>query len=100
MTKFTPGPWNYTYDHNKKRHAIEAKRGYKNMVFVLSSKGPCRLPDIQLVEAAPSLYSAARDAFEILLEQFNDFDPHGIPPVVLQQLAAALTHADGEERIL
>lgn len=113
MPKFTPGPW------MKKRNSRFAGNDWTKIVclnnpslmiakvFPLHPQGQRQPGDfeveeknVDLIAAAPSLYAAARNAYTLLKAQYEEDDAWDLPPFTLQQLASALTLADGEERIL
>jgi hypothetical protein len=92
----TKGPWVYTFDHGNKSHCIQSLGcdGHP-VVFYFRGNGPLRLRDVKLIEAAPDLLDAARDALDVLVPLIdNDFG--NMPPVVIQKLEAAIAKATGK----
>lgn len=116
MAKFTPGPWTVepylTPERDDDPMGVYIIRpAHEKLTEQYFATDPEDDPDFDSVHdenqananlcaAAPALYAAARDAFELLMDMIPKDDPWNMPPTILQQLAAALTQADGEERIL
>lgn len=101
MPKFTPGPWKLTAGRcfetcNGTFYLSYGRDKYDNPEF----KNFCELDqNAHLISAAPSLYSAARDALAFIggLRSMN-FPLIKECDVIKKQLASALTLADGEKR--
>lgn len=98
MPKFTPGPWKLTVGRcfetcNGTFYLSYGRDKYDNPEF----KNFCELDqNAHLISAAPSLYSAARDALE-LFQRFPEISLYQKERAT-EQLASALTLADGEKR--
>ena len=69
MTKpeFTPGPWKI----DKCQCGHSACRSY--LVSAIGSDGRCSLADAQLIAAAPDLYEALNELFELLEDKMPDW---------------------------
>lgn len=108
MPKFTPGPWvceekwNFPDEQGRVFPSVCKKEGQDTVLICSFEHSVYRenaLDNAQAIASLPSLYAAARDAFEALAETYKD-TPADEKPIMLEQLASALTLADGEERNL
>lgn len=105
-TKFTPGPWVENNDDGFSRGSIWAGCSPSGAgavgTLIANVAGDSAEADANahLIAAAPDLYAALTDAYEVLgaiLEDTDGDDGERIPNPLLVQLRAALAKARGEQ---